>query len=185
MKHHLLLVAIIGALWAALCHPGLYSQSSASYPKILYVIYDGAPVYDSADHMSAIVGELRLGDSIQALAASGRYYRIRFGEREGYLYWSNVQPDRPAGGEKRARKARAKQNQRSQGEKAALPLQRSASGGDGDLPMPDSLVAVSSRGTKERAKKGKGAQCQAVTKTGRQCSRGTADSSGYCWQHKK
>lgn len=67
-----------------------YAQRASSYPRTLYVTFNRAPVYDSANYMSAIIRYLPAGDSVQALGASGKFFRITLGERAGYVLAANL-----------------------------------------------------------------------------------------------
>jgi hypothetical protein len=192
MKRHLLTIAIMLGGCAAILH----SQSPATYPRTMYVIYDGAPVYDSANHMSSVLGELRLGDSIRVLGVAGKFYRVGHGEREGFLYWSNIAPERPKGKAKGkngtgSRTKKEKKGKREKKEAAdtgpASELSDSTPSGEALPSSRDSASAVSSgtEADRPRADHSKGVRCRAITKAGRQCSRTATDPSGYCWQHGK
>lgn len=72
-----------------------HAQRASSYPRTLYITFNRAPVYDSANYMSAIIRYLPAGDSVRALGASGKFFRIVLGERSGYVLAANVSAVRP------------------------------------------------------------------------------------------
>jgi hypothetical protein len=146
--------------------PMMLGAQPSSYPRTMYITYDHTPVYDSASYMSLLVGDLQVGDSVQVLGVSNKFYRIGMGTREGYVLWSNISPDHSSGASTKDGKKQSGTHRK----RAALP--------------PDSSGIVSSDGAAGNVKRTEG-QCRAVTKSGKQCSRMAADSSGYCWQHRK
>jgi|GEM_PF-2542106 len=167
--------AVLFVVLFACCMYNSQAQPSGRFPRIMYVIFDEAPAYDSADFRSNIVARLHLRDSIRVLGVVGKYYRVAATAGENFVLWSNLGNDPP-------------------GRDVRTGMQRRAAGKEGrKIPATGMMVdsseanAVSSESSASGSrKKGmKGAQCRAVTKSGRQCSRSTTDSSGYCWQHRK
>jgi len=143
----------------------LPAQSPAKLPRMMYVTFDNTPVYDSASYLSNVIADLRRGDSVEALAADKKFYRITIQGRDGYLLKANVGDRRPAPPRQKA---------------AASSTAASDSSTSPRRPK-------SSRRTPDAAAQSDAAsvQCRAFTKSGKQCSRRTNDPSGYCWQHKK
>lgn len=186
----------------------LAAYAQKGYPRILYVTYDGALVYDSTSYLSSVLGELRRGDSVSALASEKKFFRISFGGREGYVLGSNLSEKKPALGKKEGATKRAPTI--DAGEKV---IADSVRGVDRSR-IADSLArrpdaAHKSDDTERRKREsGEGAQttegkrseskeeqsgsakessqqCRATTKSGKRCSRMTIDRSGFCWQHKE
>lgn len=179
---------IIAAALLCACTAALRAQPRASYPATMYVTYDGAPLYDSAHHMSAVLEELPFGDSIRVLGVTGKFYRVERGEREGFLYWANIAAEKPkVKGKKKSpakkRTATTAEPGKEKGEQTAGTDRQSSTD-----PLADSTAAVSSgtgKDRKRRTRESQGPRCRGITKSGGQCSRIATDPSGYCWQHRK
>lgn len=179
--------SIIAAALLCACTATLRAQPRASYPAIMYVTYDGAPLYDSAHHMSAVLEELHLGDSILVLGIAGKFYRVERGERQGFLYWANIAAEKPK--VKGKKKSPARKNTGATAEQAGKKEQPAGAHQQSSAdPIADSTAAVSSgtgKDRKPRARESQGPRCRGITKSGGQCSRIATDPSGYCWQHRK
>ncbi len=190
-----------------------HAQRASSYPRTLYVTFNRAPVYDSANYMSAIIRYLRAGDSVQALGASGKFFRILLPERSGYVLAANMSAVRPS--TRRTQGAHAARSETADtapnaataaGTKRPAKRVRTPEGtGRGarsdssrshasDMPsavepqppvraMPVQKERVGTAHDSSAAPAQR--RCKATTKAGTQCSRMTSDSSGYCWQHRK
>ncbi len=190
MNRTSIIAAIIAAALLCACTTALPAQPRASYPATMYVTYDGAPLYDSAHHMSAVLEELPLGDSILVLGTAGKFYRVQRGERQGFLYWANIAAEKPKGKGRRKSPARKKTGTTATPEPAGEKQGQPAGTGQGspDDTIADSTAAVSSgtgKDRKPRARESQGARCRGITRSGGQCSRIATDPSGYCWQHRK
>lgn len=167
-----------------LCAASAHAQSSRTYPCTMFVIYNGAEIYDSATYKSAVIGKTRIGDSLNVLGINGRYYRIAAGEREGYILWSNLSHKAPvrkkdaAGGRRtRQREAAGITDTTATQWKDGAPLRGTDSSGAG------TGKKVSSESDGKPAPAGTETQCRATTRSGQRCTRSTGNPSGYCWQH--
>jgi hypothetical protein len=61
-----------------------------SYPRTMYVAYQRAPLYESADYLSSIIGELKRGDSILVVGAEKKFFRVEHAGRTGFVLGSNL-----------------------------------------------------------------------------------------------
>jgi hypothetical protein len=189
MQHIIFLFGLL-----MLLTPAAHAQKPAGYPRTLFVTFANAPVYDSASYLSNVAGSLRTGDSITALASLGKFFRISFNGREGYVLGANVAAKKPAATHGAAKKSTADRAGTAAGARPSEPdgtgvLVRMrvevhessppANTSGQDVPA-DSARATGSAGTSAQSQ-----QCSGVTKSGNRCSRMTFDPSGYCWQHKK
>ncbi len=158
--------SIVLPLFLALFAPHLSAQP-ATFPRMMYVTFDNTPVYDSASYLSNVIADLRRGDSVEALAAENKFYRITIQGRDGYLLKANVGERRPAP---------PRQKAAASSTAATAPDSSSSSPRRSKTPRRQPATAKSDAAS---------AQCRAITKSGKPCSRRTNDPSGYCWQHKK
>lgn len=65
------------------------------YPRTMYVGYQRAPLYESADYLSTIIGELGRGDSIIVLGVEKKFFRVDYAGRTGFVLGSNLTPVAP------------------------------------------------------------------------------------------
>lgn len=170
-----------------LCAISAYAQPSHTYPCTLFVIYNGAEIYDSATYKSAVIGRTRIGDSIRVLGIGGRYYRITAGEREGYILWSNLSSKVPKKKKAPSGKRTGKAGRSETPGKATAPQWKKDSIPQ-ELRTTDSSNTgtgkkVSSEATGKPASGKVETQCRATTRSGQRCTRLTGNPSGYCWQH--
>lgn len=169
-----------------LCAVFARAQPSQTYPCTMFVIYNGAEIYDSATYKSAVIGKTRIGDSIRVLGVGGRYYRIAVGEREGYILWSNLSGKAPVKKDKAGRKRTGQtENAGTASDTTAMQWK-----GDAHLRIIDSSDTgtgkkVSSGSAAKPASAGAETQCRATTRSGQRCTRSAGNSSGYCWQHNR
>jgi len=198
MKRSILTLVLLLPLLALAAH------AQKGYPRTLYVIYDGALVYDSASYLSPVLGELRSGDSVSVQGSEKKFFRIAFADREGYILGVNVAEKKPAAGKVvsgKSKKGGARKKESAVMERRASISDSTRQVSDGAIPLTDSLArkgAASPDGEqpgepKKRRSESSGSesseskaqQCRATTKSGKRCSRTTSDPSGFCWQHKE
>jgi hypothetical protein len=176
MKHsiHLMLVLL------AACSLAAQTGGSTQAPRTMFVTYDRAHLYDSASYLSNVLDTLPLGDSVIVTGRSGDYLKVTHGNRTGYVLASNLAVLPKGSAQKRPSQKRSasKQDTTTKQDAASKPgpaaTREAATGTRSDAPRPD-----------RSSKEGSRVQCAAVTKSGKPCSRMTADPSGYCWQHRK
>jgi hypothetical protein len=163
----------------------LLSQKRAVYPRTMYVSYDRAPVYAEADYTSEIIGTLRLRDSVAVLASQGKYFQISLGGRRGYVLWSNMSA---AAVKVKGGKGAKSGTVKGGGDTASTRIGEGTKEKEKGA-LPDTartrLQPEVRRETKRASSESQLPQCRAITKSGKQCSRRAADSSGYCWQHRE
>lgn len=183
MQRNLLLLAALACAVAAV---------RAQTPQRIGVItYDRAPLYDSANYMSPIIGTLRKGDTIGVLAVVGKYYRTEHRRRFGYVLAANVvlRPVStvPAAAPANTAPVPAATNPPAARDTGRVGL-RTDRVADSAAARPRRTRRAADTGTTRRgADSGSAAaqhQCTATTKAGRRCTRATADASGLCWQHR-
>ena len=86
-----------------LCALGSVAVAQTGYPRTMYVAFDKAPMYDSADYLSPVSAELELGDSVRVIASEKKFFRIEYAGREGFVLGSNLTLAVP---KRRAKKAK-------------------------------------------------------------------------------
>lgn len=159
--------------------PLLLRAQQGHYPRTMYVSFDRTPVYAGADYRSEIIDTLRLKDSVAVIASQSKYFQVSMGGKTGYVLWSNLSESIPKGGKKgkggKARKVAA--------EEPAAPGNDAPAAASALPEQAHNEVKAGGTSTRSPAESTL-PQCKATTKSGKQCSRRSSDTSGYCWQHK-
>jgi hypothetical protein len=169
-------IVLVSALFLSLPPLVLLAQQGG-YPRTMYVSFDRTPIYAGADYHSEVIDTLRLHDSVGVIGTRGKYFQVSMGGKTGFILWSNLAENLPKGKGKGGKAVKAQ---------AVEPVPSAKAPPSAAVAAPEQKQReVKTKGTAARSQSESDLpQCKAITKSGKQCSRRAADTSGYCWQHK-
>lgn len=141
------------------CLLGGVAFAQTQYPRTMYVAFDKAPLYDSADYLAPVSAELALGDSIRVMGTAGKFFQVEHAGRVGYVLGANLTL---AASKRQAKQTREKETATRSSE-----------------PKREAPASSTSTETKTTT------QCTATTRAGSRCTRMVEAPQSLCWQHRR